>query len=145
MFGWSTERVLRPSLSLTPVGITLLAAALMMVWVLFSHRILRMGVYVNDHGVRVFRLLGSSTVRWSEVERITVRDSRVSIGGLLVAGGRSVQIEPLVGAPIETTLWADGIDFVFRRHAFHDAYRELRQHLTTYRNAAGGRPVADLR
>jgi hypothetical protein len=111
-----------------------------------SYRILRMGVYVSGQGVRVLGLLGSRTVQWSEVERITVRDSRLSIGRLQVAGGMGVQIEPRVGAPIETTLWAQGIDFAFRRDAFHAAYRELRQHLSAYRQhsrniAAGSRNI----
>jgi hypothetical protein len=132
-FGWTTERMLQPSIAWTPPGIVLLVLALFAVWVLASYRILRMGVYVSDQGIRVLRLLGSRTVRWSEVERISVRDTRHSIGRLQVAGGMSVQIEPRSGAPIETTLWAQGIDFAFRRHAFHSAYRELRQHLTAYR------------
>jgi hypothetical protein len=132
-FGWSTVRVLRPSLALPPAGIALLVLALFVTWVLFSYRILRMGVYVSDHGVRVVRLVGSHTVRWSEVERIIVRDTQHRIGRLKVAGGMSVQIDPREGGPVETTLWAEGIDFAFRRHAFHAAYRELRQHLTAYR------------
>jgi hypothetical protein len=139
-FGWTTERMLQPSIAWTPPGIVLLVLALFAVWVLASYRILRMGVYVSDQGIRVMRLLGSRTVRWSEVERISVRDTRHSIGRLQVAGGMSVQIEPRSGAPIETTLWAQGIDFAFRRHAFHAAYRELRQHLTAYRERTLSRP-----
>jgi hypothetical protein len=128
----------------SPAGIALLVAALFAVWVAFSYRILRMGVYVSDQGVRVFRLIGSRTVRWSEVERITVRDTRHSIGRLRVAGGMSVEIEPRDGAPIQTTLWAEGIDFVFRRHAFHAAYRELREHLTAYRERSRTGPEPRL-
>jgi hypothetical protein len=131
-------------MALTPVGVALLVLALFAVWVLFSYRILRMGVYVSDHGVRVHRVLGSRTVRWSEVERIIVRDTRHSIGRLKVAGGMSVQIEPREGAPVETTLWAEGIDFAFRRHAFHAAYRELRHHLTAYRERTRGGPEPRL-
>ena len=139
LFGWSTEQLLRPSLALSPLSIALLVAALFTVWVGASYRILRMGVYVSDQGVRVYRLIGSRTVRWSEVERITVRDTRHTIGRLQIAGGLSVQVEPHTGAPIETTLWAEGIDFAFRRHAFHAAYRELRQHLAAYREGPGPR------
>jgi Bacterial PH domain len=133
LFGWSTAEVLRPSTPLSPLGIALLVAALSAVWVIFSYRILRMGVYVSDQGVRVYRLLGSRTVRWSEVDRIMVRDTRHALGPITVSGGMSVQIEPHEGTPIETTLWAEGIDFAFRRHAFHAAHRELRAHLTAYR------------
>jgi hypothetical protein len=140
LFGWSTERVLRPSMALSPAAIALLVLGLTVVWVLFSYRILRMGVYVSDHGVRVKHLLGSRTVRWSEVERITVRDTRHSIGRLRIAGGKSVQIEPHEGRPIETTLWAEGIDFAFRKYAFHAAYKELRQHLTAYRERTRSGP-----
>jgi hypothetical protein len=132
-FGWTTQRLLQPSVAWTPPGIVLLVLALFAIWVVASYRILRMGVYVSDQGVRVLGLLGSRTVPWSEVERITVRDTRHSIGRLQVAGGMSVQIDPHDGAPIETTLWAQGIDFAFRRHAFHAAYRELRQQLAAYR------------
>ena len=132
-FGWATEGALRPSIGWTPRGTVLLVLALFVAWVLASYRILRMGVYVSDRGVRILGLLGRRTVHWSEVERITVRETRHSIGRLRVAGGMSVQIDPRDGAPIETTLWAQGIDFAFRRHAFHAAYRELRQHLTAYR------------
>ena len=133
LFGWSTEQVLRPSWALTPLGITLLVVGLFAIWVLGSQRILRMGVYVNDHGVRVKQILGSQTVPWSDVERITVRDTRHTWGRFQVSGGLSVQIELHEGGPVETTLWAEGIDFAFRRHAFHAAYRELRSHLAAYR------------
>lgn len=132
-FGWTTERVLRPSMALPPVGIAILVLALFVAWVLIAHRILRMGVYVSDQGIRVVRLIGSHTVRWSDVDRIIVRNPQHTIGRLKIAGGMSVQIDPREGAPVETTLWAEGIDFAFRRHAFHAAYRELRQHLTAYR------------
>jgi hypothetical protein len=140
LFGWSTEQLLRPSLALSPLSIALLVAALFTVWVGASYRILRMGVYVSEHGVLVLRLLGSRTVSWSEVDHISVRDTRHSIGRLQVAGGMSVLIEPHEGAPIETTLWAEGIDFAFRKHAFHAAYRELRKHLTAYRERTNHGP-----
>jgi hypothetical protein len=145
-FGWTTQRMLQPTIGWTTPGVVLLVLALFAVWVVASYRILRMGVYVSGQGVRVLGLLGSRTVQWSEVERITVRDSRLSIGRLQVAGGMGVQIEPRDGAPIETTLWAQGIDFAFRRDAFHAAYRELRQHLSAYRQhsrniAAGTRNI----
>jgi hypothetical protein len=136
-FGWTTLQMLQPSMAWTPPGIVLLVLALFALWVVASYRILRMGVYVSDQGVRVLGLLGRRTVGWSEVERITVRETRHSIGRLRIAGGMSVQLEPRDGAPIETTLWAQGIDFAFRRHAFHAAYRELRQHLTAYRQRTG--------
>ncbi|MGC9671260.1 PH domain-containing protein [Planosporangium sp. 12N6] len=132
-FGWTTERALRPSLALTPPGIIALVVALFAAWVLISYRILRMGVYVSDRGVRVRGLLRTRTVRWAEVERVTVRETRHSIGRFQVAGGLSVQLDPHDGPAIETTLWAQGIDFAFRRDAFHAAYRELRRHLTAYR------------
>ena len=133
LFGWSTERVLRPSWVLSPAGVSLLVLSLFAIWILGSYQILRMGVYVSDHGVRVRRILGSHTVRWSDVDRIVVQDTRHNVGGLQIKGGMSVLIEPRHGAPVETTLWAEGINFAFRRHAFHAAYRELRAHLTAYR------------
>jgi hypothetical protein len=135
-FGWTTLRLFEPTVGWTTPGIALLVLTLFAVWVVASYRILRMGVYVSDRGVRVLGLLGSRTVDWSEVDGITVRETRQSIVGLQVASGMSVQIEPRDGAPIETTLWAQGIDFAFRRHAFHAAYRELRQHLNAYRQHA---------
>ncbi|GIG74075.1 hypothetical protein Pfl04_24790 [Planosporangium flavigriseum] len=145
-FGWTTQQMLQPAIGWTTPGTVLLVLALFAVWVVASYRILRMGVYVSDHGVRVVGLLGSRTVPWSEVERITVRETRHSVGRLQVAGGMSVHLDPREGAPIETTLWAQGIDFAFRRHAFHAAYQELRQHLNAYRQhtrniAAGPRNI----
>jgi hypothetical protein len=145
-FGWTTHQLLQPTVAWTPPGIVILVLALFAFWVVASYRILRMGVYVSDHGVRVLGLLGSRTVGWSEVEQITVRETRHSIGRVQVVGGMGVQIEPRDGAPIETTLWAQGIDFAFRRHAFHAAYRALRQHLEAYRQhprniAAGPRNI----
>lgn len=136
-FGWTTERMLQPAVAWTRPGLGVLALALFTLWVVASYRILRMGVYVSDRGVRVLGLLGSRTVAWSAVERITVRDTRYSIGPLQVAGGMSVQLDPHEGAPIETTLWAQGIDFAFRRHAFHAAHQELRRHLNIYRQHSG--------
>jgi hypothetical protein len=132
-FGWTTEQVLRPTVVLTPPAILLLVLGLFAVWVIGSYRILRMGVYVSEHGVRVLRLVGSRTVPWSQVERISVHDTRQTLGRFKIASGMTVLIEPREGAPIETTLWAEGIDFAFRKHAFHAAYQELRTHLTAYR------------
>jgi hypothetical protein len=83
-------------------------------------------------------------VGWSEVDRIIVRDSQHRLGRLKVSGGMSVQIDPREGAPVETTLWAEGIDFAFRRHAFHAAYRELRAHLTAYQERSRGGPEPRL-
>ena len=88
----------------TTPGTVLLVLILFAVWAAASYRILRMGVYVSDRGVRVTGLLRSRTVPWPEVDRITVRDTRHSIGRLRVAGGMSVQLDPREGAPIETTL-----------------------------------------
>jgi hypothetical protein len=140
-FGWTTLRLLQPTVAWTAPGVLLLVLALFAVWVVASYRILRMGVYVSDQGVRVLGLLRSRTVPWSEVERITVRDTRQSVGPLQVASGLGVQLEPRAGAPIETTLWAQGIDFAFRRDAFHAAYRELRGHLNAYRQHAHNLPA----
>jgi hypothetical protein len=133
LFGWSTEQVLRPTWALSVNGRMLLVGILLTLWGIGSHRILRMGVYVNDQGVRIQRILGSQTMPWSAVDRIMVRDTRHSWGRFQISGGLSVEIELNDGDPVETTLWAEGIDFAFRRHAFHAAYRELRAHLTAYR------------
>jgi hypothetical protein len=120
---WSTVRLFemesRAALALT--------AALALLWLVGSWRIARMGVYVSEYGVRSQGLIGSRTLRWTQIEHITLDQVVYRFGGLRVPSGMAVVIRCHNGTLVNTSLWAQGIDFHYRPAVFRDVYHSLRE------------------
>ena len=126
LFGWSTLRLLEQLTAVPPTAGWVLSGLLAAAWIAASWRIVRYGVYVNDYGLRIQGLLRSRVIAWPEVKQIAMRDTSHVLLGITVAGGPNVLIDLRTGETAATPLYANGIDFLFRPHAFGHAYRELR-------------------
>jgi hypothetical protein len=102
-------------------------AVLAAVWVLGSWRIVWMGVYLSDHGVRIHGLLRSRTLRWHDIHQIWVHTSSHRLGPWEIPSGLTVLIERRDGSVVNTELWAQGVDFHSRPNLFRAVYHELRK------------------
>jgi hypothetical protein len=121
---WSTVRIYE----LGPRAAGWLGGALVLLWLAGSWRILRLGVYVSDHGVLVRGLVGSRVLPWSRIDRIAVDDVVHRVAGFEIPSGRTVVISCRDGEAVNTPLWAHGIDFRFRPGVFRQVYQGLRAH-----------------
>jgi hypothetical protein len=131
--GWTTVRLF--DLGSQPAA--LLWGALAALWLLGSWRILRIGVYVSDRGVRVRGLAGSRTLRWAEIDFFTLDHVVYRIGGFELPRETTVRIRCRNGRTVNTPLWAQGIDFHARPGAFGAVYHALRErHLAAQATAA---------
>jgi hypothetical protein len=119
---WATVRLF----DLPPAGSRVLAAALAALWLVAAWRITVMGVCVSDTGLRLRGLTTTRTLRWAEVERITVERTAHQVAGVPVAAGRSVVVTLHSGERVPTPLWEQGMDFHARPALFQAVYRELR-------------------
>jgi hypothetical protein len=126
---WTTVRLF----GLGTTASLVLGAAFVVLWVVGSWRINRMGVYVNHTGVLVRGLVFSRTLPWARVERIIVRSARI--------GGRQVLIDLRDGSTVKTSLWEQGVDFHHRRAVFRSVCQELRER---HRAATAPAPVPIL-
>ncbi|GAA0815995.1 PH domain-containing protein [Spirilliplanes yamanashiensis] len=116
---------------LVGTGLTVLAAALAAVWVVGSWRIVEMGVYVSDHGVRIRGLLRTRTLAWSDIQHIWLHRAEHRLGPIRIPSGLTVLIERRDGRTVNTELWAQGVDFHSRPSVFKAVYHELRtRHVT---------------
>jgi hypothetical protein len=120
---WTTVRLFE----LAPRPAAMLTAALALLWLVGSWRIARMGVYVSEYGVRTRGVIGSRTLRWTQIEHITLDQVVYRIGGLRVSSGTTVVIKCRDGVWVNTSLWVQGIDFHARPHVFREVYHGLRE------------------
>jgi hypothetical protein len=72
-------------------------------------------------------LIGSRTLRWTQIQHITLDQAVYRIGRLRVPSGTTVVIKCRNGAWVNTSLWVQGIDFHARPHTFRDVYHGLRE------------------
>jgi hypothetical protein len=127
LLAWSTIR----QFELSGPGLTLVACALAALWVLGAHRILRMGAYVGQTGVRIDGLLRSHTMRWRDVAQVRLHKATHRVGRWEIESGMTVLIERHDGRTVNTELWAQGVDFHSRPKLFRAVYHELRnRHLS---------------
>jgi Bacterial PH domain len=125
--GWTTVGLF----DLGPRPAAAVAGTLAVLWLLGSWRILRIGVYLNEYGVRVRGLVGSRTLRWTEIEFFAIEEVVHRLGGFQLPSGNTVRIRCRDGRTVNTPLWAQGIDFHSRPRAFGEVYHALRErHLT---------------
>jgi len=126
LFGWRTLRLLAELVSVHPAAGWALSAGLAALWATGSWRIVRLGVYVGDRGLRIQGLVRSRVLDWSEIALVSVHDPVRRTLGFEVSTGQTVLIGLRTGEMVGTPLFAKGIDFVFRPGAFQHAYRSLR-------------------
>ncbi|AGL13959.1 PH domain-containing protein [Actinoplanes sp. N902-109] len=112
---------------LAGVGVHILAMVTAAVWVVAGWRILEMGVYVRPAGLQIRGLLRSRTLRWDEIAHVRLHRHTNKIGRWEIEGGLTVLIERRDGSMVNTELWAQGIDFHGRPHAFKEVYHYLRE------------------
>jgi hypothetical protein len=127
MLAWATVR----QFDLTGRGAQLVICAVAVVWALGAHRILQMGAYVGETGLRITGLFRSRTLRWPEIAHVRLHKATHRIGPWNIDSGMTVMIERRDGSSVNTELWAQGVDFHSRPNAFRKVYHELRaRHLT---------------
>jgi len=122
MLAWATIR----QFDLTGHAVTVIACVLAALWVIGAHRILQMGAYVTDQGLRIHGLLRSRTMRWRDVAHVRLHKATHRVGPWQIQSGMTVLIERLDGTTVNTELWAQGIDFHSRPKLFRAVYHELR-------------------
>lgn len=121
--GWTTTRLF--DLESGPAW--LLAGTLGLMWLVGSWRILRIGVYVSEYGVRIRGLVSSRTLRWTEIDSFTLDQVISRFGGFELPRETTVRIRCRDGRVVSTPLWAQGIDFHSRPHAFREVLQGLRE------------------
>lgn len=131
--GWTSA----PLFDLGRGGTWVLAIALALVWVVGAFRIMRMGVYLSEYGVRIRGLLGSRTLRWTEIEEFVFDQPVWRLGGFRIPHGLTVLIKRRDGGLVNTSLWAQGIDFHTRPRVFREVYGVLCERHLAAVNQAG--------
>jgi hypothetical protein len=112
---------------LGPRPAAVLGGALALLWLMGSWRIMRIGVYISAHGVRIRGLVASRTLRWTEIEFFTLDEVIHRLGGFELPRETTVRIRRRDGRVVRTPLWAQGIDFHSRPGAFGEVYHLLRE------------------
>jgi hypothetical protein len=122
LLAWTTIR----QFDLTGPGVRVLACTIAAIWVVGAWRILRMGAYVGPGGLRIRGLFRSRTLRWQEIEHVRLHRAVHKVGPWEIESGMTVLIERHDGGPVNTELWAQGVDFHSRPKVFQAVYHELR-------------------
>jgi hypothetical protein len=113
--------------SLGPHTRTHFAAILAAIWACGCWRLAQMGLYTSEVGVQVRGLLTCRTIPWADISRIVLDHVDYDVGKLRIPAGRVVAIELMAGGRVNSTLWADGVDFKFRPALFQKTYDSLRR------------------
>ena len=122
LLAWATIR----QFEVTGHGVKLVACTLAALWVIGTHRILRMGAYVGASGLRIHGLLHSHTVHWRDIAHVRLHRATHRLGPWKIESGMTVLIDHRDGSTVNTDLWAKGIDFHARPAVFRAVYQELR-------------------
>ena len=122
MLGWTSAELFE----LSPAQSALLGAVLLGIWALGAWRIATLGVYVSGRGVRVRGLCRSRTLAWHDIEGFRLHDKAYRLGGFTIPSGMTVLIERRDGRSLNSTLWAQGVDFHARPGVFRDVFHDLR-------------------
>jgi len=122
LLAWTTIR----QFEISGHGVKVVACTLAALWVIASHRILQMGAYVGEQGLRIHGLLRSRTTTWRDIAHVRLHQATHKIGPWEIESGMTVLIERHDGRTVNTELWAQGIDFHSRPTLFRAVYHELR-------------------
>ena len=104
-----------------------LAVALAALWAALCVRLVVMGVFVGPSGIRIRGLFATRTIGWRSVERIVVERAGHRLFGFDIPAGRTAVIERRDGTRVNSSLWADGVDFKFKPARFREACAQLRR------------------
>ena len=122
LLAWSTIR----QFELEGHGGKVVACAIAALWAVGAHRILQMGAYVGESGLRIHGLLRSRTLRWRDITHVRLHRATHRVGPWEIESGMTVLIDHRDGTTVNTELWAKGIDFHARPRLFRAVYHELR-------------------
>jgi hypothetical protein len=121
--GWTTAQLF----DLGPGPTRVLAGALALLWLVGSWRIMRIGVYVSESGIRIRGLARSRTLRWTEIESFALDEVIHRLGGFELPRETTVRVRCRNGRVVSTPLWAQGIDFHASPGTFREVYHGLRE------------------
>jgi hypothetical protein len=113
--------------NLDPHADMLLVAVLAAIWACGCWRLVQMGLYTGEAGLQVRGLLTRRTIPWANVARIFIEHVDYEMGRLRIPAGKAVSIELCDGVRVNSTLWAEGVDFKFRPALFQETYNVLRR------------------
>jgi hypothetical protein len=116
-----------------------LSVVLAVAWLALCVRLVRMGLFLGAGGVQIRGLVTRRTIPWRQIERITVQHVSQKRFGLRVPAGRTAVIELSDGSRVNSSLWADGVDFKFSPARFRQACDALRAEHATVRQTTSGR------
>ena len=115
------------------LGARLVIGAVTALWALGAYRILQMGAYVGEAGLRIRGLLRSRTLPWPDIAHVRLHRTGHKIGRWEIDNGMTVVVERRDGSTVNTELWAQGVDFHARPSVFRAVYHELRaRHAAAY-------------
>jgi hypothetical protein len=88
----------------------------------FALRLLRMGIWVSERGVRRVGLFSTRTLRWREVARVSTVQQPVRWLGLpRTVQGQALLIEPHQGEPLRPLVTDHNADFLSHAQLFDQA------------------------
>jgi hypothetical protein len=117
-----------------------LAAILAATWAIGCWRLAQMGLYTGEAGLQIRGLLTRRTISWPNIARILTDDVGYELGKLRIPAGRTILIELLNGGRVNSTLWAEGVDFKFKPALFQETYERLRSRHIAMNQIPAGAP-----
>jgi hypothetical protein len=126
---------------LPPRAATALALALVLCWGALCVRLTLMGLYLGGGGILIRGLLTRRTIAWQAIDGIIVERVSHRLLRVDVPAGRTVVIVLHDGTRVNSSLWANGVDFKFHPGRFREACAAIRrEHQRTGRAAELSRP-----
>ena len=133
---WTTARLF----DLPDAAAWALAAAFLLVWLLGSWRVVRMGPYVSGDALLLRGVFRSRTIPWTDIEDAAAEEITHRLGAFRVPAGRAVVLTLRSGERVTTSVWEKGLDLHRRPDLFGQVCRELRARVLAARVPA--RPPA---
>lgn len=100
------------------------------IWLGFVCRLALAGLWVSDKGLRYRGLLHTVTIPWSGVRCVRLAPFRWA---LPTATAQAVWIDRVDQAPLQTWMTDKGIDFIWRKQAFQEAFRAIEAAVEAHR------------
>ncbi|MGO8861152.1 MAG: PH domain-containing protein [Acidimicrobiales bacterium] len=107
------------------------------IWFTFCWRLLTMGIYVGQRGLRYRSPARTTVIPWDEVKGVRLAPFKSWPDRYSLSGAVTVWIDRRNGESTQTWVNDKGADFLGRRDAFAKAFTEIErsveQHLSTHR------------